>query len=207
MESTGSGNRGSRLALVTALLVAFVVLAGCSTSDPSPSDSSAQASGTPAPQNDASSYTIDETTEGFVYSDVPAGYAITFPERPDVEPLLNNATDVPANFVSAELTSSEFVSIGQVLDKEPQLRNQLLGFVRSLNPTGQVSAGSYTLGGLDAVRAEFTAGDSQAIPSNLVGQPAETVMAGDGFNFYHLLAIGGSSDQRQAFFDSFKRID
>jgi hypothetical protein len=203
MRSAGWASRVSRVALGVALLV----LAGCSTTDPSPSASSDQAAGTTAPGSGAT-YTIDETTEGFVYSDVPAGYAITFPQRPEVEPLLNNeASDVPSNYVSASLTSSVFVSIGQVLDKEPQLRNQLLGYVQSLNPTGQVTAGSYTLGALDAVRAEFTTGDSQAIPSHLVGQPAEVVMAGDGFTFYQLLAIGGSSDQRQAFFESFERID
>ena len=37
--------------------------------------------------------------------------------------------------------------------------------------------------------------------------PAELVVAGDGHHFYNLTAIGGTSDQRQAFFDSFKRID
>jgi len=109
--------------------------------------------------------------------------------------------------VSAESTSSQFASIGQVLDKTPELRSQLMGFVQSLNPTGQINASSYTLGGLDAVWAEFTTGDTPAIPSDLVGQAGETVMAGDGNNFYQLVAIGGSSDQRQAFFDSFERID
>jgi hypothetical protein len=207
MRSTTRGNRGSRVALVAALVVAFVTLAGCSSTDPSPTHHAAQASHTPAPQKTASSYAIEDAAEGFIYKDAPSGYAVTFSQRPDVEPLSNNESDLPANFVSVETASSEFASIGQVLNKTPQLRNQLMGWVQSLNPTGQVNASSYTLGGLDAVWAEFTPGDGSGIPSQLVGQPGETVMAGDGDNFYQLVAIGDSADQRHAFFDSFQRID
>lgn len=208
MESINNrGNRGSHVTIVAALVVAFLILAGCSTTDSSPTEGLVEGSSTTAPQQDASSYTIEETTGGFTYQDVSSGYAIIFPQRPDVEPLSNNQSDQPANFASAEWTSGEFVSIGQVLDKAPELRNQLMGFVQSLNPTGQINASSYTLGGLDAVWAEFTTGDSPSIPGSLVGQPGETVMAGDGHNFYQLVAIGGSTDQRQAFFDSFTRID
>ena len=207
MDSTKRGHRGSRITLAAALIVAFLMLAGCSMLDPSSTHRPAQASRTPTPHKAASSYTIEETAGGFVYQDAPSGYAVTFPQRPDVEPLSHNETDQPANFTSVELTSSEFASIGQVLKKAPDLRRQLIGWVNSLNPTGQVSAGGYTLDGLDAVRAGFTTGDTPAIPSSLVGQPAETVMAADGDNFYHLVAIGGTADQRQAFFDSFKRIN
>lgn len=205
MESTNRVNRGSHVTIIPVLVVAFLILAGCSTTDPSPSDSPVEES-TSAPQQDAS-YTIDETAGGFIYMDVPSGYAVTFPQQPNVAPLANNVSDQPANYASAELTTGEFVSIGQVLDKTPDLRSQIMGFVQSLDPTGQVNASSYTLGGLDAVWAEFTIGDGAGIPANLAGQQGETVMAGDGYNFYQLVAIGGSSDQRQAFFDSFKRID
>lgn len=207
MESTKRSNRGSRATIVAALVVAFLSLAGCSTTDPSPTGGPVEGSPAPTPQQDASSYTIDETSGGFTYQDAPSGYAVTFPQRPNVAPLSNNESDQPANYASAELTSGMFISIGQVLDKTPELRSQLMGFVQSLNPTEEINASSYTLGGLDAVWAEFTIGDGSSIPSNLVGQLGETVMAGDGNNFYQLTAIGGSSDQRQAFFDSFKRID
>ena len=108
---------------------------------------------------------------------------------------------------STDEESNQFVSTGQILDKTPNLRPQLLGLVQSLNPSAQVNAGSYTLGGLDAAHAEFTTGENQAMPSYLVGQPAEVVVAGDGNRFYALLAIGGTSEQRQAFFESFERID
>jgi hypothetical protein len=206
MESTKSGNRGSRVALGTALIVAFLTLAGCSTIAATLTHKPAHAESTPT-QKTASSYTIEDTTGGFVYTDAPSGYAVTFPQRPDVQPLAHNETDQVANYVSVEVTSGEFVSTGQVLNKTPNLRAQLMGVVSSMNPSGQIGASSYTLGGLDAVQAQFTTGSSSAMPSNLVGQPAEIVVAGDGNHFYELLALGGTSDQRQAFFDSFKRID
>ena len=207
MESTKRGNRRSHVTIVAGLVVASLILAGCSTIVPSLIHSPVEVSPAPTPLQDASSYTIDETSGGFIYKDVPSGYAVNFPQRPNVDPLSNNVSDQPAYFASAELPSSMFASIGQVLDKAPELRSQLMGYVGSLNPTGQINASSYTLGGLDAVWAEFTTGDSPAIPSNRVGQLGETVMAGDGHNFYQLIAIGGSADQRQAFFDSFKRIE
>jgi hypothetical protein len=145
---------------------------------------------------------------GFIYKDAVSGYAVTFPQRPDVEPLANNETDQAANFASfSDLMSTEFASTGQVLNKTPNLQAQLMGVVSSMNPSGQIGASSYTLGGLDAAQAQFTTGSSSQIPSYLVGQPAEIVVAGDGNRFYELFALGGTSDQRQAFFDSFKRID
>jgi hypothetical protein len=207
MKSTKSGDRGSRVALGASLFVAFLTLAGCSTTDPSSAHKPAHAVHTPTSQKTASPYTIEDAAEGFIYQDALAGYAVTFPQRPDVEPLANNETDHGANFASTELALGEFASIGQVLNKTPNLRAQLMGWVQSVNPSGQVSASSYTLGGLYAEQAQFTTGDGSAIPSDLVGQPGQLVVAGDGHRFYELIAIGGTSDQRQAFFDSFKRID
>ena len=197
----------SRVALGAALIVAFLTLAGCSTTAATPTHKPAHAESTPTPQKTASSYTIEDTTGGFVFKDAPSGYAFTFPQRPDVAPLAKNETDQVANYASVEVTSGEFASTGQVINKTPNLQAQLMGVVSSMNPSGQISASSYTLGGLDAAQAQFTTGSSSAIPSNLVGQPAEIVVAGDGNHFYELVALGGTSDQRQAFFDSFKRID
>lgn len=207
MESTKSGNRGSRVALGAALILAFLTLAGCSTTNPSSTHKPDHAPHTPTSQNTSSTYTIEETTEGFIYKDAPSGYAVTFPQRPQVEPLANNESDQAANYASAEVTSGEFVSIGQVLNKTPNLQAQLMGVVSSMNPSGQVDASSYTLGGLEGAQAQFTTGSSSTIPSDLVGLPAEVVVAGDGNRYYDLLALGGTSDQRQAFFDSFKRTD
>ena len=200
------GNRGSQVAFGTVLIVGLLALAGCGTTAAASSRSPTPSEETPAALD--SSYTIEDTPAGFVYEEATSGYALTFPERPDVAPLANNQADQDAYYVSSsDQVSNQFVSIGQVLDKTPNLRPQLLGLVESLNPSGQVDAVSYTLGGLDAARAQFTMGESQGMPSYLVGQPGEVVVAGDGNRFYELVAIGGTAEQRQAFFDSFKRID
>ena len=204
MGSPTGGNR--RFAFGAVLIVGLLALAGCGTTAASSTTSPAPGDETPTPQD--SSYTLEETPAGFVFQDPTAGYALTFPQRPDVAPLANNHADQDAYYVSSsDQVSSLFVSTGQVLDKTPNLRPQLLGLVQSLNPSGQINAGSYTLGGLDAAQAQFTTGEGQELPGYLVGQPGEVVVAGDGNRFYSLLAIGGTSDQRQAFFDSFKRID
>ncbi|MES1169853.1 MAG: hypothetical protein ABUL47_04100 [Leifsonia sp.] len=201
MESPRIGNRRLHLAFGAVFIVAVLALAGCGTTH-SPTASEK----TPTPQD--ASYTIEDTPAGFVYQDATSGYAITFAERPDVAPLANNVSDQDAFYVSSsDQMSYQFVSIGQVLDKTPNLRPQLMGAVQSLNPDGQIGASSYTLGGLDAVYAEFTTGEVQGMPSYLVGQPGEIVIAGDGNRFYELIALGGTPDQRQAFFDSFQRID
>ena len=206
MGSTTGGNRGLHVAFGAVLIVGLLALAGCGTTAASSTHRPTSSDETPTPQD--SSYTIEETPEGFVYQDATSGYALTFPQRPDVAPLANNQSDQDAYYVSSsDQVSNQFVSIGQVLDKTPNLRAQVLGAAQSLNPSGQISAASYTLGGLDAAQAQFTTGESQGMPSYLVGQPAEIVVAGDGNRFYELIAIGGTSDQRQAFFDSFKRID
>lgn len=174
-------------------------MSGSSSHSPAPSDAS------PTPQG--SGYTVEQTDGGFVYEDAISGYAVTFPQRPVVQPLANNESDQDAYYVSSsDQESNEFVATGQVLDKTPNLRAQLMGVVGSLNPSGQITAGGYELGGLEAARAQFTTGDGQAMQGYLVGQPGEVVVAGDGNRFYELLALGGTADQRQAFFDSFTRI-
>jgi hypothetical protein len=195
-----SQERPSRVALGAALIVTFLTLAGCSTTDLTPTH-------TPTSHKSAPPYRVEDSTGGFIYREALSGYAVTFPQRPDVEPLEGNEFDQPAYYVSADLASGYFVSIGQVINKTPNLRAQLMGDVSSMNPSGQITASSYTLGGLDADQAQFTTGKVSGMPSNLVGLPAELVVAGDGHHFYNLTAIGGTSDQRQAFFDSFKRID
>lgn len=204
MKLLKRGNRGSRAALGAALVVMFLTLAGCSTTHPSPTHKLTHA---PPSQTSAAPYTVEEASGGFIYKEALSGYAVTFPQQPDVEPLDNNETDHPAYFVAVDLKSGEFASIGEILDHTPNLRAQLMGYVGSMNPSGQIRASSYTLGGLDADQAQFTTGKDAPIPSKLHGLPSELVVAGDGDRFYELIAIGGTSAQRQAFFDSFKRID
>src|ERR1700710_2272380 len=121
MELSKSGNRGSRAALGAALIVIFLTLAGCGTTNPSPTHKPAHAAATPTSQKSEPPHPVEDTTRGFVYKDSVAGYALTFPQRPDVEPLANNETNQPANFVSADLTPGEFASTGQVLVTTPHL--------------------------------------------------------------------------------------
>jgi hypothetical protein len=208
MKLAKGGNRRSQAALGVALIVTFLTLAGCSTAHPSPTHKPTHATThTPTSQKSAAPYIVEEATGGFIYKEAISGYAITFPQRPDVEPLDNNETDHPAYFVAVDLKSGEFASTGEILDHTPNLRAQLRGVSSSMSPDGPISGSSYTLGGLDADQAQFTTGNAAQIPGNLVGLPAELVVAGDGNHYYELIAIGGTAAQRQAFFDSFKRID
>jgi hypothetical protein len=39
------------------------------------------------------------------------------------------------------------------------------------------------------------------------GRPATVVSAGDGHRLYELIVVGGTPEERQAFFDSFKLLD
>src|ERR1700712_1319935 len=111
MELPKSGNRGLRAALGPALIVMVLTLAGCSTTDPSPTHKPAHAAvHTPTSQNSASAYTVEDATGGFIFKDALSGYAVTFPQRPDVEPLANNETDQLANSASADLMPGQFVS-------------------------------------------------------------------------------------------------
>jgi hypothetical protein len=78
----------------------------------------------------------------------------------------------------------------------PDLRGELFGWLQSVKTSGQIGASSYELVGLPALQAEFTMeGD----------QKAETIVASDGKRFYQLIAMGGTAEERQAFFDSFRR--
>ena len=160
MPSTRTGNRGPRLVLGVALIVAFLTLAGCSTTAASPTHKPAHAEDTPTPQKTDSSYTIEDTTGGFVYTDAPSGYAVTFPQRPDVEPLANNETDQAANYASFVRTDVGRVCFDRAgPQQDAKSPGPAHGGGPSMNPSGQVSASSYTLGGLDAAQAQFTTGE------------------------------------------------
>src|SRR4051812_2722795 len=141
MESPTVGNRRLHLAFGAVFIVAAMTLAGCGTTAASSTHSPTASGTTPTPQD--AGYTIEDTPEGFVFQDTISGYTVTFEQRPDVAPLANNQTDQDAYYVSSsDQTSNQFVSTGQVLDKTPNLRAQLMGVVGSLNPSGQINAGS-----------------------------------------------------------------
>jgi len=209
MQWTRANRRAARLALGAVLAAAFLALAGCGTIAASPTHATHKpAVHTPTPQKTASHYTTKSTSAGYVYTDGLAGYAVTFPDKPEVKPLAINGTHRLGNFAySSDLATYEFAARGEVRNSPPNLRGELFTWIQSVKPSGQVGASGDELAGLEAAQAEFTTGDDQDGPAYLLGQQAQTVMARDGNTFYQLIALGGTPEQRQAFFDSFSLTD
>jgi hypothetical protein len=209
MQSSGANTRGPRLALGAVLIAASMTLTGCSTIAALPTHATHKpVVHTPAPTKTASHYTTQATSAGYVYKDALSGYAVTFPDEPDVKPLAINGSNRLGNAaISSDLATIELFSRGEVRDSPPNLRGELMGWIQSVETSGQIGASSYQLGGLDGARAEFTIGGDQEDPDFLVGKEGETVVASEGNRFYQLIALGGTPEQRQVFFDSFTRID
>lgn len=207
MPSHRSGNPSLRLASSVLLIAAALLLAACSANalTTHATHKSAHTGSTPRPTATASHYTTQGTHEGWIYKDELAGYTVTFPNEPDVKPLAINGTDRLANFAyCTDQISNEYIARGEVRDSPPDLRGELFGWLQSVKTSGQIGASSYQLDNLSGARAEFTVGSDQGGPGSLTGAQGETVVASDGQHFYQLIAIGGTSDQRQVFFDSFK---
>jgi hypothetical protein len=137
------------------------------------------------------------TSEGYVYEDADAGYAVTFPGEPDVETLQIEGSDRTANLVSYGSSTNGFLSRGEVRDSPIDLRSELFGWLEAVD-AGQVGASSAELAGLPALQAEVVRDD---------GQEATTIVASDGDRFYQLIVIGATPEERQAFFDSFKLLE
>lgn len=134
------------------------------------------------------------TSAGYVYEDADAGYAVTFPDEPVVSQLQITGTDRTANLVSyGDPSTIAYLSRGEIRDVAPDLRSELFTYLGTVS-TGQVGANSTELGGLPALQAEFVGPN---------GIEATTIVAGDGDHFYQLIAIEGTPEERQAFFDSF----
>jgi hypothetical protein len=137
------------------------------------------------------------TSAGYVYEDADAGYAVTFPGEPHVAPLQINGTDRSANLVTYGAPSTvAYMSRGEVRNLPADLRDELFKYLGSVS-SGQVGASSTELGGLPALQAEFVGPN---------GIDATTIVAGDGDRFYQLIAVAGTPEDRQAFFDSFKLL-
>lgn len=201
MQSARAMNRGARLAVGVLLMAAFLALAGCSATAASPTHANHKpAVHTPTPKKTASHYTTQSTSAAYVYKDGLAGYAVTFPSEPIVEPLAINGTDRLANYASFgdDQSMKGFIARGEVRDSPPNLRGELFGWLQSVKTSGQIGASSYELGGLSALQAEFTLEG---------GQKSATVVASDGNRFYQLIVLGGTPEQAQAFFDSFSLTD
>lgn len=176
-----------RIAMTALLIAASIILAGCSTVTTPPAPAENTPASTPA------------TSDGYVYEDVKAGYAVTFPGEPEVGQLAIEGTDRTANLVGYLDAAGEttYISRGELRDFPADLRGELFGWLQSVNTTGQIGASSYELVGLSALRAEFA----------VDGQDATTVVAGEGNRFFQLIAAGGTPEERQEFIDSFELLD
>jgi hypothetical protein len=184
MQSAKANRRGPRLTLAAGIIAASITLTGCS---------AIIASLEPVTESPTAT---TSTSAGYVYTDTDAGYIVTFPGEPQVNPLAISGTDRFAHLVGYSGPSTiGLISRGELRDSPPSLRGELFGWLQSLETTGQIGASSDELGGLSALRAEFTLeGD----------QDGETVVASDGNRFFQLIAIDGTPEERQAFFDSFR---
>jgi hypothetical protein len=175
------------IAMSTVLFAASMALAGCGAVTTPPSPAADAPSPTPT------------TAAGYVYEDPFAGYAVTFPGEPSVGQLEIAGTDRTANLVGYGDASTVFyISRGEIRESQVDLRNELFGWLGSVELSGQVGANSDELDGLPAMRAEFTMSNDKE---------ATTIVAGEGDRFYQLIAMGGTPEERQAFVDSFELLD
>jgi hypothetical protein len=194
MRSTTVSNLGPRLVFGVVMIAVSIALAGCGTvtTHASPATST---SAPPRPSPTPSDFTLTPSTSGdYVYMDALAGYAVTFPGQPDVRPLEVSGTHRLAN-IAGYGDSSTFVLIarGEVRDSRPDLQGELFGWLQSIKTTGGVGASGGELAGLPSAQAQFTVGNRQG----------QTIVVGDGDRFYQLIAMGGTAQERQTFFDSF----
>ncbi|TPW75906.1 hypothetical protein [Schumannella soli] len=200
MKSVRRIDGDPRRVLGVAIIAALLTLSGCSATAGSATDTTHKpAAHTPTTKQTAASYTTQTTSEGHLYTDALAGYAVAYPGEPEVKPLAIEGTDRLANFAAyGDETITVFGSRGEVRDSPPDLHGELLGWLQSVDTSGQIGASSDILGGLPALRADFTATS---------GEVGETMVASDGDTFFQLIAVGGTPEQRQAFFGSFRQVD
>lgn len=195
MRSTTVSNLGPRLAFGAVMIAASIALAGCGTVTPHASPTT-RTPAPPRPSPSASDFTLTPSTSGgYVYKDALAGYAVSFPGQPDVRPLGISGTPRLGDIAFyGDPSTLALISRGEVRDSAPDLQGELFGWLQSIKTTGSVGASADELAGLPAAQGQFTEGNQQG----------QTMVANDGDRFYQLIAIGGTAQERQAFFDSFR---
>ena len=187
-----------KIALSAALLAASLLLTGCSLlaapSAPSPTPTQA-AEETPA------------ASDPFLYTDDVAGFSITFPAEPTIEPIQGNEAGAQRASYSTTVPETDpkgvYYTAGGTTKSEAEVdvadtMSFLLASGRLILTDEDVVPETFELDGLPAIRADITMYD---------GKPATLVMAGEGHSFYQLQVIGGTPEQRQAFFDTFELLD
>lgn len=193
MRSTTTASLARRMALSALIIAASIVLAGCAFPTPS------------APPEETPTATPTSST-GYVYEDADAGYAITFPGEPEVQTGVDNGEGgvlAIASFVTSSAEPIRYMSHG-IIGFEFGMAELPIVLVNSARASGAVvDDGAITAAevqGLPAFIADVTMSD---------GTPGSVLMAGDveAKIGYQLVVVGGTPDERQAFFDSFLLLD
>src|SRR4051812_34930013 len=102
MTTAAAATRASRLALGALILGATIAVAGCS------------AIGSFAPPATSPTASPMPSTDGFLYTDNPTGYAITFPAEPDVEQVDIYGQPQKANVATYADADTFYLSRGEV---------------------------------------------------------------------------------------------
>jgi hypothetical protein len=182
-----------RIARSALLIAASIVLAGCAFPTPSP------------PPEESPTATPTSST-GYVYEDADAGYAVTFPGEPEVQAGLDGGDGsvlTIASYVTSSAEPIRYMAQG-ITDFEFGMADLPIVLVNSAQASGAVvDDGDITaaeIHGLPAFIADVTMAD---------GTPGAVLMAGDveAKSAYQLVVVGGTPEERQAFFDSFVLLD
>jgi hypothetical protein len=182
-----------RIARSALIITASIALAGCALPAPS------------APPAHTPSATPTSATD-YVYEDADAGYAITFPGEPEVQAGVDTGDGgvlTIANYVTSSAEPIRYMSQG-IIEFEFGMAELPIILVNSARASGAVVDDGAITGaevqGLPAFIADVTMSD---------GTPGAVLMAGDveADIGYQLVVIGGTSAERQAFFDSFLLLD
>jgi hypothetical protein len=133
------------------------------------------------------------------YEDVDADYAITFPGKPFVAVTASGGTR--ASYSTAPDPAAPdavfYTARGTTATGEEIVSDTLEFVFIQLIDTGAVLTGageSFELEGMPALMSSFT---------DPAGKPATMLVAGEGHSLYQLIVVGGTTEERQAFFDSF----
>lgn len=139
------------------------------------------------------------------YTDAAANYAITFPGKPSVEPIEGSDTGAMRASYSTgpdpTAPNATYYTAGGTTESATEITpTDLEGDLLQLVNQGAVFTGQgkkFTVDGMPALMSDFTGPD---------GKPSAIVISGKGHRFYQLIVRGGTSQDRQTFFDSFKLL-
>ena len=135
--------------------------------------------------------------EGY-YEDPVGGFAITFPGEPMVEP--RTGSDEMRAFYSTTPDPNQpdaivYIAGGTAASPRP-ISPGGLQEILMLMGEGQdyIVSEAFEFNGMSALTADFT---------DPTGKPSTMLVAGEANRYYQLVVFGGTSEERQAFFDSF----